>query len=220
MRQRILLAWSGGKDSALALYELQHRADTEIAALWTTVTEEYNRISMHGVRRNLLKEQARALGYPLEEVLIPPNCTNEIYEQRMRSSLEKYLQQGVSGAAFGDLFLQEIRSYREEKLAGIGMQSIFPVWGKNTRHTAQEFIRLGFHAIIVCVDTNTLGREFAGREYDSKFLRELPAGIDPCGENGEFHTFVCDGPIFSHPVQVTRGDKILREDRFYYCDLY
>jgi len=214
-----LLAWSGGKDSALAFYQLK-RMDIEIAALLTTVTEGYDRISMHGVRRELLAEQADSLGYALEEIAIPQNCTNDIYEQRMQQTLEKYHQKGIESAAFGDLFLEEIRAYREERMRRIGMQCVFPLWGKSTAGLAEEFASLGFRAIVVCVDTRALGREYAGREYDGDFVKDLPAGADPCGENGEFHTFVYDGPIFTRPVRVQRGEKVLRDNRFYYCDLY
>ncbi|MBN2318459.1 MAG: diphthine--ammonia ligase [Acidobacteria bacterium] len=216
---KTILAWSGGKDSAMALYELKRVNTNSIAALLTTVTEGYNRISMHGVRRRLLLEQAAVLGYPLEEITIPQNCSNDIYENRMQTVLEKYRQQGVSAVAFGDLFLQDIRSYREKNMNRIGMQAIFPLWKKNTVELAQEFIRLGFRAFITCVDTQVLDREFSGREYDEDFLKDLPDGIDPCGENGEFHSFVYDGPIFSKPVHVERGEKVLRNKRFYYCDL-
>lgn len=203
----------------MALYELKRVNTNSIAALLTTVTEGYNRISMHGVRRRLLLEQAAVLGYPLEEITIPQNCSNDIYENRMQTVLEKYRQQGVSAVAFGDLFLQDIRSYREKNMNRIGMQAIFPLWKKNTVELAQEFIRLGFRAFITCVDTQVLDREFSGREYDEDFLKDLPDGIDPCGENGEFHSFVYDGPIFSKPVHVERGEKVLRNKRFYYCDL-
>ncbi len=219
MMEQILVGWSGGKDSAMALYELKKAEGIGIAALLTTVTEGYDRISMHGVRRTLLAEQAGSLGYPLVEIPIPQKCTNEIYEQRMQAVLEKYHRKGVSAAAFGDLFLEDIRAYREERMGRIGMRCIFPVWGKPTAEYAAQFVNLGFRAIVACVDTMAIGREFAGREYDRDFIRELPAGVDPCGENGEFHTFVYDGPIFSRPVQVQRGEKVLRENRFYYCDL-
>jgi uncharacterized protein (TIGR00290 family) len=219
MRRKILLAWSGGKDSALALHELKKSADAEVTALLTTVTEGFDRISMHGVRRKLLTAQAEALRLPLEEICIPQKCSNEIYEERMRQALEKSQLEGVSATAFGDLFLQEIRSYREKRMAMIGMEAIFPLWDRNTGDLAQEFVRLGFRATIVCVDTEVLGSEFAGREYDEGFIRDLPPGIDPCGENGEFHTFVYDGPIFSKPVQVLKGEKVLRDNRFFYCDL-
>ncbi len=219
MKEKVIVGWSGGKDAAQALYELQREGNVEIASLLTTVTEGYDRISMHGVRRTLLHEQAKALGYPLEEIGIPQNCTNEIYEQRMRQSLEKFQTQGISAAAFGDLFLQDVRAYREERMNRIGMKCLFPLWGRPTLEAARRFINLGFRAIVVCVDTQSLSGEFAGRDYDDAFLRDLPADIDPCGENGEFHTFVYDGPNFASPVSVTRGEIVLRENRFCYCDL-
>jgi uncharacterized protein (TIGR00290 family) len=219
MKKKLLLAWSGGKDSALALYELRKLPDVEIAALLTTVTEGYDRISMHGVRRKLLIEQAEALNLPLEEILIPQKCSNEIYEEQMRQALEKFRSEGISGAAFGDLFLRDIRSYRENRMSLIGMEALFPLWDKNTNDLAYEFIRLGFRAIVVCVDTEVLSGDFAGRDYDLDFIRDLPSGIDPCGENGEFHTFVYDGPIFGRPVEVQKGERVLRDNRFSYCDL-
>ena len=219
MKDQILVGWSGGKDSAMALYELKKMENIGIAALLTTVTEGYDRISMHGVRRRLLAQQADASGYPLEEISIPQACTNEIYEQRMQDTLQKYLDRGITAAAFGDLFLEEVRTYRLERMGRIGMRCLFPVWERPTAEFAKEFIDLGFRAVVVCVDTNAIGQEFAGREYDRDFLRDLPASADPCGENGEFHTFVYDGPIFSRPVPVQRGEKVLRENRFYYCDL-
>ena len=219
MKNKALFAWSGGKDSALALYEVARQQNTEIVALLTTVTEGYDRISMHGVRRELLVAQATALGYPLEEVSIPPQCTNEIYEQRMQQALKKYQPVGVTHVVFGDLFLTEVRAYREERLGRIEMQGVFPLWGKNTRELAGQFVQLGFRAIVVCVDTQVLAGAYAGREYDADFLRDLPVGIDPCGENGEFHTFVYAGPPFHYPIPVERGEKVLREERFYYCDL-
>jgi uncharacterized protein (TIGR00290 family) len=219
MKDRVIVGWSGGKDAAQALYELKQAENIEIAALLTTVTEGYDRISMHGVRRDLLIKQANALGYPLEEILIPPKCTNEIYEQRMQQSLERFLKEGVSGAAFGDLFLQEVRAYREERMSRVGMRCLFPLWEKPTPELARRFIDLGFRAIVVCVDTQAISREFAGREYDEAFIRDLPAHADPCGENGEFHTFVYDGPIFSGPIPVERGEIVLRDDRFCFCDL-
>lgn len=203
----------------MALYELKRTNTTEIVALLTTVTEGHDRISMHGVRRQLLIEQADSMGYPLEEIAIPQNCGNDIYENRMRAVLERYLSRGVSAAAFGDLFLEDIRAYREERMHRIGMQAVFPLWQKNTADLAQEFVRLGFRAVISCVDTHKLAKEFSGREYDRNFINDLPQGVDPCGENGEFHSFVYDGPIFRWPIGVKRGDAVLREDRFFYCDL-
>jgi uncharacterized protein (TIGR00290 family) len=219
MKNRAILAWSGGKDSALALYEMTRQDRTQVVALLTTVTEGYDRISMHGVRRELLAEQAKALGYPLEEVRLPQQCTNELYEQRMGQALEKYHQSGIARAAFGDLFLEDVRAYREERLSRIGMRGIFPLWGRNTSEVARQFVGLGFRAVVICVDTQALDRAFAGRDYDEDLLKDLPPEVDPCGENGEFHTFVYAGPLFHRPVRIERGEKILRENRFYYCDL-
>lgn len=214
----VLLSWSGGKDSALALYELGRARKYHIKALLTTVTEDFGRISMHGVRRSLLHAQVSSLGIAFEEILIPKNSTNEIYEARMRAVLEKYKPASVTRVAFGDLFLEEIRAYREEKLAQVGMQGIFPLWGRSTGELAEEFMRLGFRAIICCVDPRKLGREFCGMEYDRTFIESLPPVVDPCGENGEFHSFTYAGPIFRNPIDVTRGEVVER-DGFYFIDL-
>jgi uncharacterized protein (TIGR00290 family) len=219
MKDRVLLAWSGGKDSALALYELKRMENIEIAALLTTVTEGYGRISMHGVRRELLARQADAAGYPLVEIPIPQNCTNDDYERRMQQTLETYHQEGIVQAAFGDLFLEEVRAYRKERMGRIGMRCMFPLWGRPTIELAKEFSDLGFRAIVVCVDTEALSGEYVGREYNEDFIKDLPRGVDPCGENGEFHTFVYDGPVFARQLKVQRGIKLLRDNRFYYCDL-
>lgn len=218
-KDKALFAWSGGKDSALALYETKRMDAVEIVALLTTVTEGYDRISMHGVRRKLLLEQAASLGYPIEEVNIPRNCPNTIYEIRMHAALQKYLREGVSRAVFGDLFLEDIRAYREKQMHRIGMEASFPLWNRNSSETAREFIRLGFRAVVTCVDTQRLPAEFSGRKYDEDFISDLPDGVDPCGENGEFHSFVYDGPIFSRPVAVKPGKKVMRNSRFCYCDL-
>jgi uncharacterized protein (TIGR00290 family) len=219
MKDLVIVAWSGGKDSALALDAIKKNGTLEVATLLTTVTEGRNRIAMHGIRRELLAVQADALGYPLEEVAIPQNCSNDAYELRMGQALEKYQGKGIHSAVFGDLLLEDVRAYREERMGRIGMRCIFPLWGKPTAEAARQFISLGFRSIVVCVDTLVLGGEFAGREYDEKFLRDLPAEVDPCGEKGEFHSFVYDGPIFRRPVGVKRGEKVLRDKRFCYCDL-
>lgn len=218
MAERILLAWSGGKDSAMALRELCRSGEFEIAALLVTITEGYDRVSMHGVRRDLIEQQAESLGLRLHEVFIPPKCVNETYESRMREELEHWRAEGVRRVAFGDLFLEEVRAYRERNLARLDMQGLFPVWGSDTRELACEFIRQGFKAVLVCVDTVQVGAEFAGRMYDEKLLRDLPATADPCGENGEFHSFVFDGPLFRVPVGFERGEVVTR-DRFHFCDL-
>jgi uncharacterized protein (TIGR00290 family) len=219
MPERLLLSWSGGKDCALALREIAGDHGTEVAALLTVVTAGYDRISMHGVRRDLLQKQAESLGYPLEVVLIPQQCTDEQYGEAMRRSLESYRSMGVDRVAFGDLFLEDVRRYREERLAQVGMRALFPLWGRDTALQAREFVSAGFRAVVVCVDTNVLDGRFAGRDYDMQFISDLPPGIDPCGENGEFHTFVYDGPIFGRKVEFRRGEIVLRDERFRYCDL-
>jgi uncharacterized protein (TIGR00290 family) len=214
----VLFCWSGGKDSAMALQVLRQQKELRVAALLTTLTEGYERISMHGVRRSLLLRQAQAIGLPLQEVRIPPECVNPVYESRMREALLLQQQNGVRSVAFGDIFLQDLREYRERNLAQVKMNAIFPIWQRDTRKLAQEFCAMGFRAIAVCIDAKKLNREFAGRELDESFFLDLPAGVDPCGENGEFHTFVYDGPIFSSAISVERGEVIER-DGFYFCDL-
>lgn len=218
-KKKAIVAWSGGKESALALHEFQKNGDYEILALLTTVTKDYDRISMHGVRRILLEEQASSLGFPLEKVFISKNTSNEEYESKMREALERYQIAGVSYVVFGDVFLEDVRKYREEKLSKIGMKGIFPIWKRDTSKLAHAFINLGFKSIITCVDSNCLGKTFVGRAFDERFLSELPSGVDPCGENGEFHSFVYDGPIFQKRISYKKGEIVLRDNRFYYCDL-
>lgn len=223
MSTPILFCWSGGKDSAMALHALL-QDHVPIAALLTTVTETYDRISMHGVRRELLVQQAQSIGLPLHEVRIPPQCVNPIYEARMEEALRFYYDAGVRTVAFGDIFLEDLRAYREKNLARIGMTALFPIWkharhgGRDTRQLIRSFHAAKFRAIAVCVDPKVLDPSFAGRELDAAFLRDLPPKVDPCGENGEFHTFVFDGPIFRHPIPVTLGEVIER-DSFVYCDV-
>lgn len=212
------MSWSGGKDSALALQEIIRARRYSVKALLTTVTEEFDRISMHGVRRTLLSAQASSLGLPVEEVWIPKNSSNEVYEARMRELLTRYKDRGVEQVAFGDIFLQGIRSYREDRLAQIGMRGVFPLWGRETSKLAREFIEAGFRAVVCCVDPRKLSGEFCGREYDLAFLESIPATVDPCGENGEFHTFVYAGPIFSNEIPITKGEVVLR-DGFYFADI-
>jgi uncharacterized protein (TIGR00290 family) len=214
----VLFCWSGGKDSAMALHALQAAGECRIAALLTTITEEYDRISMHGVRRALLERQAESLGLPLHAVLIPPQCVNTTYEERMKEALAQHFARGVRRVAFGDIFLEDLRAYREKNLAQIGMQALFPIWKRDTRELAREFVRQGFRAITVCVDPRVLDASFAGRELDATFFAELPPGVDPCGENGEFHTFVFDGPVFKSAIAFHIGEKVLR-DGFCFCDL-
>jgi len=219
MSEKVLFTWSGGKDSAMALYELQREKRYEVAALLTTVTEDYDRISMHGVRRVLLQQQATSLGYPLEIVYLSKNSSNEEYEARLKEKLSQYKARGISFVVFGDIFLEDLRKYRENNLAQVGMKGVFPIWKRDTRELAHTFINLGFKAIITCVDSNALDKRFVGRAYDEQFLSELPASIDPCGENGEFHSFVYDGPIFRERIPFRKGRVVLRDNRFYFCDL-
>ena len=214
----VLMCWSGGKDSSLALQAALQDPTVRVEALLTTVTEGYERISMHGVRCALLLEQAEAIGLRLEQVRIPMRASNAIYEDAMRQLLLQYQRQGVSRVIFGDLFLQEIRQYREANLAKLNMRGIFPLWLKDTRQLAREFIVAGFRAILVCVDPKQLDPSFCGRDFDEALLADLPASADPCGENGEFHTFVYDGPIFRHPIPVIKGEVVAR-DGFWFCDV-
>ena len=218
VKEDVLFCWSGGKDSAMALHALRAARDCRITALLTTITGEYDRISMHGVRRVLLERQAESLGLPLHAVLIPPQCVNAIYEERMKEALAQHFARGVRRVAFGDIFLEDLRVYREKNLAQVGMQAMFPIWKRDTRELAREFVRLGFRAIAVCVDPSVLDTSFAGRELDASFFADLPPGVDPCGENGEFHTFVFDGPVFKTPIACRVGEKVLR-DGFCFCDL-
>jgi uncharacterized protein (TIGR00290 family) len=219
MTEKVLFTWSGGKDSAMALYELKKSNGYEITGLLTTITEDYDRISMHGVRRVLLEKQADFLRIPLEKVFISRQSSNEEYESGMRAVLEKYKEAGVTYVAFGDIFLEDLRRYREDNLAKLGMKGIFPIWKKDSTELAHAFIDHGFKAVITCVDSQVLNKSFAGREFDRKFLSDLPPTVDPCGENGEFHSFVYDGPIFEKRIAYTKGDIVLRDSRFYYCDI-
>jgi uncharacterized protein (TIGR00290 family) len=214
----ILFCWSGGKDSAMALHLLLERPDVRVAALLTTVTETYDRISMHGVRRELLVQQVESIGLPLHEVRIPPQCINPIYESRMEEALRVHYAKGVRTVAFGDIFLEDLRAYREKNLARIGMTALFPIWKRGTHELIREFQENGFRAIAACVDPKVLDRSFAGRELDASFFRDMPDGVDPCGENGEFHTFVFDGPIFRNPIGVRVGE-IVERDSFIFADL-
>ena len=214
---RSALSWSGGKDSALALWTLR-RQGVEPEALITTVTDEYDRISMHGVRRELLAKQADAIGAPLVEVRIPPACVNDVYEARMAEAFACPPLSDVEAVAFGDLFLEDVRAYREERLAANDRHGLFPLWGRDTGVLAREFIAAGFQATIVCLDPRALDASFAGRSYDEQLLADLPASVDPCGENGEFHTFVHAGPIFPEPIACETGEVVEREG-FVFCDL-
>jgi uncharacterized protein (TIGR00290 family) len=203
--QPVLLAWSGGKDSALALAALQANPDYEVAALLTTFSEEARQTQMHRVPAAMIQAQANALDLPLHSVTVPLDPANTTYESRMQAALEHFQGQGVNACAFGDLFLEDIRAYREQNLARIGMQALFPLWALDTPTLARRFIAEGFKAIVVCVDTRHLPASLAGHPYDEAFLEALPPGVDPCGENGEFHSFVHDGPNFRQPVAFEPG---------------
>lgn len=214
----IALSWSGGKDSTMSLHALR-AAGQPVRTLLTTVTRGVDRIAMHGVRRSLLAAQADALGLPLHEVFLDRPSTNEAYEAAMRTALAELASEGIDTVAFGDLYLEDVRAYREERMAGTGLTPAFPVWGRDTTEFFRDFLGLGFRAMIVCVDTYQLDGAFAGRELDEALLADLPPGVDPCGENGEFHTFVYDGPGFRVPIGFKRGEQVLRDDRFNYQEL-
>ena len=216
MAEKVLFSWSGGKDSALALYEISQNQGYEIASLLTTVTEGYNRISMHGVPEALLEQQASSIGLPLSKVFISKNSSNEEYDSKMKEVVQKFQESGVSAVVFGDIFLEDIRKYREGNLAKIGVKGVFPLWKKES--LPQMFIDLGFKAIVTCIDAKVLDKKFAGKMFDKKFLAELPATVDPSGENGEFHSFVFEGPIFQRKIPFKIGEVVER-DSFYFCDL-
>ncbi|MFZ3072860.1 MAG: diphthine--ammonia ligase [Thermodesulfobacteriota bacterium] len=215
----MVFAWSGGKDSSMALDKISKRPDVNVVALLTTVTRDYGRISMHGVRETLLERQAQSIGIPLEKVFISKNSSNEEYESEMQAILLEYKASGVDAVAFGDIFLEDLKKYREDNLSKIGMSGIFPIWKRDSKELAKRFIKSGFKAIITCVDIDKLDGRFAGRVFDEGFLTELPPTVDPCGENGEFHSFAFDGPIFKTPVRFKIGETVLRDKRFNYCDL-
>jgi uncharacterized protein (TIGR00290 family) len=218
-KERVVLSWSGGKDSAMAAYQLLASRKYEITELLTTVTEEFDRISMHGVRRELLEEQAEYLGIPLRVMMIPKDCTNEIYEARLREILGYYKAQGITKMAFGDLFLQDVKQYRDERLAQAGMTGLYPLWMRDTDELVRTFIGLGFKAILACVDTEAIDASFAGREIDYALLADLPESADPCGEYGEYHSFVYAGPIFKQSIACIAGEAVRRTPRFNYCDI-
>jgi uncharacterized protein (TIGR00290 family) len=216
--RKIVLSWSSGKDSAWALHLLRQRADVEIAALITSFNSVANRVSMHAVRRALVEAQAEQVGIPLWAVELPWPCSNLEYEERMRAVCRRATDQGITAIAFGDLFLQDVRDYRVRQLQGSGLEPLFPVWQIPTDQLARDMIAAGVKAKITCVDPSQLAKQFAGQEYDTQLLESLPAGIDPCGENGEFHTFVYDAPVFSFPIEVRTGEVVER-DGFVFADL-
>jgi len=215
-RPKALVSWSSGKDSAHALALV--RSELDIAGLLTTVTAAYDRVAMHGVRRELLARQADACGLPLYAVELPAPCPNEVYERELSAALTRARADGITHVVFGDLFLEDIRAYREAQLAALGMQCVFPVWGRDTRALAHEMIASGLSARLACIDPRQLDRSFAGRAFDAALLAELPANVDPCGERGEFHTFATHGPMFARPIDVTVGEVVER-DGFVFADL-
>ena len=216
--KRVLLSWSSGKDSAWALRVLRQRADIEVSALLTTFNAAADRVAMHAVRRELVRAQAERAHLPLWEVDLPWPCSNDDYESRMRAVCERALADGIHAVAFGDLFLEDVRAYRERQLAGTGLEPVFPIWGLPTAALAREMVAAGVKARITCVDPARMPRAFAGRDIDSALLGELPPTVDPCGENGEFHTFVHDAPVFDRPIEVTSG-VVVERDGFVFADV-
>jgi len=216
----VALAWSGGKDSGLALAALQADPDVEVVALVTTITRDFDRISIHGVRRTVLEAQVRSIGLPLFQSVIPAAASNALYEDALAATLADLHRQipDAHRLAFGDLFLTEVREYREHLLSRLGWIPVFPLWGQDTARLARRFIADGYRAVLTCVDTTQLDANFVGREFDSALLAELPIEVDPCGERGEFHTCVYDGPFFREPLELRGGERIRRDRRFEYCD--
>lgn len=230
MQEKVIFNWSGGKDSALCLYKLLKAQDYEIMCLLTSISKPYQRISMHGVRVELLKAQVESIGLPLVKMEIPEMATMESYDAAMRTTLQKLKNEGATASVFGDIFLEDLRTYRENKLAELSLKGIFPLWKQPTKELLQEFIDLGFKTIITCVNEKYLNKSFAGRIIDYDFLNDLPENVDPCGENGEFHTFVFDGPLFKKPIPFKKGEIVHRtytpntsdsnyDTGFWYCDL-
>jgi uncharacterized protein (TIGR00290 family) len=216
--KKVLLSWSSGKDSAWALHLLKQQADIQVVAVVTTFNSEANRVAMHAVRRALAETQAERIGLPLWPVELPWPCSNAEYEDRMRALCQRAVAEGIDAVAFGDLFLQDIRDYRLRQLQGTGLEPLFPVWQIPTRELAREMIAAGVRAKVTCVDPSKLSKSFAGRDYDQSFLDALPPSVDPCGENGEFHTFVYESPVFSRPIAVRSGE-IVERDGFVFADV-
>jgi uncharacterized protein (TIGR00290 family) len=216
--KRILLSWSSGKDSAWSLHLLRQRNEFEVIGLLTTFNQEADRVAMHAVRRELVELQAEAAGLPLWTIPLPWPCSNDQYESLMAQACAKAVAEGIEGIAFGDLFLEDVRAYREKQLKDTGLQPIFPAWGLPTRQLAQEMIAAGLRAKLTCIDTDKLDRSFAGREFDEALLIDLPGEVDPCGERGEFHSFVYAGPMLQSVLPVTAGETVVR-DRFVFADL-
>ena len=218
MKRKILLSWSSGKDSAWSLHTLSRHADVEVVGLLTTINTHFQRVAMHGTRYELLQAQAAAARLPLWEVPLPWPCSNDMYEQAMAAACTSAVQQGISGIAFGDLFLEDVRRYREDRLRGTGLEPIFPIWGRNTAEVIREMLDGGMRARIVCVDPSKLSADFVGQDLDRELLQHLPPSIDPCGENGEFHTFAYAGPMFHGAIPIESGERVMR-DGFAFADV-
>ncbi len=218
MTYKSWMSWSTGKDSSFALMKCLNSSDIEVSGMFSTVTDEVNRVSMHSTRVALLEQQASSIGLPLHIVKIPVNCTNEIYENKMIELIGLAKKNNVNSMIFGDLFLEDVKSYREKNLSETGITPLFPLWEYGAPQLAKDLIELGFKAIVTCVDQNKLGKEFVGRQYDISFLDDLPEGVDPCGEFGEFHTFVYDGPIFSYPINCKVGE-VVDKTGFHFADI-
>ncbi|MBS4174903.1 adenine nucleotide alpha hydrolase [Bacillus sp. FJAT-49736] len=219
MKERIVVSFSGGKDCALAMNRLMKGGKWEIDSLLTTVTDDYNRTSMHGVREELLEKQADSLGVKLRKVRIPSLCSNEVYQEKMAEAVSKIVSDGIRYIMFGDIHLRDVKEYREKMLEGTGLEPIFPIWGEKPEKLIKEYFAEGFHTRLTCVDSEQLNPKFVGCEIDDKFLEDYPGNADICGENGEYHTFVFDGPIFSYPIKHTIGEKRIANERFYYVDI-
>ncbi|MBZ5505831.1 MAG: adenine nucleotide alpha hydrolase [Acidobacteriia bacterium] len=218
MKKKILLSWSSGKDCAWALHVLRQQKQYEVAGLLTTMNSAFDRVAMHSTRRALVEMQAQAAGLRLITAPLPWPCSNADYELAMKQVCDQAVAQGISAVAFGDLFLADVRAYRERQLNGTGLEPLFPVWQRPTHELAREMVRSGLRAKLVCVDPKQLSPSFVGRDFDQSFLDELPAGVDPCGENGEFHSFVYAGPMFSRELAIATGEKVER-DGFWFCDV-
>jgi len=208
--QKSVFNWSGGKDSALALFYVLNNDQINIRSLVTTVNQDNARISMHGVRETLLNQQAKSIGLPLKKILLSEMPSMNEYNTRMRIMLEEFEADGITHSIFGDIFLEDLKQYRDKKLAEIGMEGVYPLWKKDTKKIMHQFIYLGFKSIVICINTKYLGDAFLGRELDYQFIKDLPENVDVCGENGEYHTFVYDGPIFSSPILFEKGEKVFK----------
>ncbi len=208
--KKAIFNWSGGKDSALALFHVLHNPHYEVAGLMTTLNAKQDRISMHGVRSELLRAQGEAIGIPIKEIPLPEMPSMSVYDDTMKKVLSELKQEGITHSIFGDIFLEDLKKYREDRLKEVGLNAYFPLWKRDTKELVHEFIALGFKTVITCVKSDVLDQEFAGRVIDEEFLKDLPHNVDPCGENGEFHTFVFDGPIFSNPIKYSLGEIVFK----------